>query len=55
MKIRPVAAEFSHVEGHTDRQTEIRTDVHDEDNSRFSEYCERGYKITKMALMQIKT
>jgi len=34
MKIRPVGAELFHTDGQTDR--------HDEDNSRFSQFCERA-------------
>jgi len=34
MKIRPVVTEFFHA----DR----RTDKHDDDNSRFSKFCERA-------------
>jgi len=36
MKTRPVRAELFHVNGRTDGQT----DTHDEDNSRFSQFCE---------------
>jgi len=38
MKIRPVSAELFH----WDRQTDGRTDRHDEANSRFSQFCERA-------------
>jgi hypothetical protein len=34
MKIRPVGAELFHAHGRTDR--------HDDDNSRFSQFCERA-------------
>jgi len=34
MKIRPVGAEFFLADGRTDR--------HDDDNSRFSKFCERA-------------
>jgi hypothetical protein len=37
MKIRPVGAELFRADGQTDR--------HDEDNSRFSQFCERTYKL----------
>jgi len=38
MKIRPDGTELFHVDGRTDR--------HDEDNSRFSQFYERRLKIT---------
>ena len=37
MKIRPVATELFHAGGQTAR--------HDEANSRFSQFCERAYKV----------
>jgi hypothetical protein len=40
-KIRPVGTELLHVDGQTDRQT----DRHDEANSRFPQFCERGQKL----------
>ena len=40
MKIRPLGAEFFHA----DRQTNRRTDRHNEANSRFSLFCEGAYK-----------
>jgi hypothetical protein len=40
MKIRPVGAELLHAVWQTDR--------HDEDNSRFSQFCERAYKLLPM-------
>jgi hypothetical protein len=45
MKIRPVGTKLFHVDGQTDRQTEI--DRRDEANSRFSQLCERAYKPVK--------
>ena len=39
MKILPVGAELFHADGTTDR--------HDEDNSRFSQFCKRAYKLDK--------
>ena len=36
MKIRAVGAELSYVDG--------RTDGHEDDNSRFSQFCERAVK-----------
>ena len=38
IKIRPIGAEFFH----EDRQADRRTDVHDEANSRYSQFCERA-------------
>jgi len=38
MKIRAVGTELFHA----DRQTDRRTDWHDEANSRFSQFCERA-------------
>jgi len=38
MKLGPVGAEFFHA----DRQKDVRTDGHDEANSRFSQFCERA-------------
>jgi hypothetical protein len=40
MKIRPVGAELFHA----DRQTDRRADRHDEDKSRFTEFCRRAYE-----------
>jgi len=53
MKILPVVAEFDaagrtgrqtdrHTDRQTDRQTYRQTDRHDENNSRFSQLCERS-------------
>jgi len=36
MKIRPVGAELFHADGKTD----VRTDIHDEANNQFSQFCE---------------
>jgi len=38
MKIRPVGADLFNADGRTDRQT----DIHDEANSRFPQFCERA-------------
>jgi hypothetical protein len=43
MKIGRVGAELFHADGRTDRQT----DRHDDPNSRFSQFCEREYKIDR--------
>jgi hypothetical protein len=40
MKIRLVGAEFFHVDGNTDGQTESQTDVK-KANRRFSQFCEK--------------
>ena len=40
MKIHPVVAEFVHVDGRMDRQTER----HEEANSLFSQFCESAWK-----------
>jgi hypothetical protein len=37
MKIRPVGAELFHADGRADR----RTDTHNDDNSRFSQFCQK--------------
>jgi hypothetical protein len=41
MKIRPVGAELFNV----DRQTDGKTDIHDEANSRFSQFCKRASNL----------
>ena len=41
-----MGAEFFHVNGQSGRQTNGRTNGHDEANSRFSQFCERALKHT---------
>ena len=40
IKIRPMGAELFHADGQTNRQTDGRTDGHDEANSHFSKVFE---------------
>ena len=42
MKIRVAGTELFHADGQTDR--------HDEGNSRFSQFCERAYKLILISL-----
>jgi len=44
MKIRPVGAEFFHMEG----RMAVQTDRHDEANSRFSKFCESRLKTRQV-------
>jgi hypothetical protein len=50
MKIRPLGAELfradGRTDGSTDRQTDRQTGIHDEANSRFSQFCECAKKKT---------
>jgi hypothetical protein len=41
MKIRPVGAVFFHADGRIHGQT----DIHDEADNRFSQFCERSEKL----------
>jgi hypothetical protein len=51
MKIHPVGAELFHVDGerrtdgHAGRQADRQTDRHDEANTRFSQFCEKLWKL----------
>jgi len=40
IKMRPVGAEFLHA----DRETDGRTDIHEESNILFSQFCEHVYE-----------
>jgi hypothetical protein len=42
VQIRPVGAEFFHVDEQMDGRTDRQTDKHDESHSRFSQYCKRS-------------
>ena len=43
MKTRPFGAELFHADGRTDREAER----HDAAKSRFSQFCERAYKLSR--------
>jgi len=45
MKIRPVEAELFFADGETGRHTGIRTDRHDEDKNRFSQFYEKRLQM----------
>jgi len=49
MKICPVGAKLFHVNGWMDRQT----DRHDKANSRFSQFCERAWKLVAVTSKRI--
>jgi hypothetical protein len=42
MKIRPLGAELHHTKGRMEGRRDGPTDVHDEANNRFSQFCERA-------------
>ena len=41
MKICPVGAKLFHVDGQTDGRMDGRTDIHDETNGHFMQFCKR--------------
>ena len=50
MKILSVGAELFHEE----RRTDSQTDRHDEANGRFSQFCERAYKLLYLGKRRFK-